>query len=294
MLRRQATKKISLFSQLLSGLVLASCAVLPTGGPGHAQGQMSDAYPAAQMPTYADLVGLAEKAQLVATVTISEQIIVPAERAPGLPAGEIRLYLKGSTQSLLASPSAVGAELTFLADLPLGADGKPPRLKKQTFLIFADFMPGQPGAVQLVSPRAMMPADPTLDGRVRTVLTQLASADSPSRITGIRDVIWVPGNLVGESETQMFLDTQDGAPVSLTVIRRPNMMPQWGVSLGEIVDQSARPPEPETLAWYRFACGLPAQLPAAAFLQDDADSRARARDDYAFIVDQLGPCERTL
>jgi hypothetical protein len=35
------------------------------------------------------------------------------------------------------------------------------------------------------------------------------------------------------------------------VIRRPGMDPTWGVSWSEIVDQSAGPPAPETVEWYR-------------------------------------------
>lgn len=276
----------------LAALALVSCAAIPTPLPGQTREGASAEIPPDQAPTYVDLVELAESASLVALVTIDDQIVIPPERAPGLPAGEIRLYLESLTQSLLSGPSGIGSELTFLADLPATADGKAPKIKKQTFLIFADFVPGQPGAVQLVSPRAMLPAGPVIEQRVRRVLTQLAAGDAPPAVTGIRDVIWVEGNLAGESETQMFVETSTGAPVSLSVIRRPGMAPQWGASLGEIVDQSARAPEPQTLAWYRFACGLPASLPRGAFLQTDAESRRQAERDYAFIRDQLGACER--
>jgi hypothetical protein len=72
------------------------------------------------------------------------------------------------------------------------------------------------------------------------------------------------------------------------------MDPNWGVSWSEIVDQSARPPEPETVAWYRLACFLPPQLPSGAFLQSDRSSRARAEADYRDILDQLGECPRLL
>jgi hypothetical protein len=91
----------------------------------------------------------------------------------------------------------------------------------------------------------------------------------------------------------MFVDTVTGAPASLTVDRRPNMDPTWGVSWSEIVDQSAKPPERDTIAWYRLACSLPRQLPGNAFLQADAAGRGRAEADYRFILEQLGPCERT-
>ena len=90
----------------------------------------------------------------------------------------------------------------------------------------------------------------------------------------------------------MFVETANGAPVSLSVVRRPGMQPEWGVSLGEIVDTTARAPQPGTLAWYRFACSLPRELPQDAFLRSDRESVAQARADYAFVLEQLGPCER--
>ena len=55
-----------------------------------------------------------------------------------------------------------------------------------------------------------------------------------------------------------------------------------------------RPPEPRTVEWYRLACSLPPDLPADSCLQEDRASQARAREDYRFILDQLGECARTL
>ena len=264
-------------------------AALSTG----ASSQTPPAASAAAMPTYADLVGLAEASTVVAEVTVKDQATVPAERAPGLAAGRARLYLQTQTQRVLKGPSALGESVSYLADVPLGPKGKPPKLRKQTFLVFANPVAARPGELQLVAPDAQLPLDPTLEERVRTVIGQLAAADAPARITGVRDVISVAGNLAGESETQMFVNTIGGAPVSLTVIRRPNMDPTWGVSWSEIVDQSAKPPERDTIAWYRLACSLPRQLPGNAFLQADAAGRGRAEADYRFILEQLGPCERT-
>jgi hypothetical protein len=255
----------------------------------------AQAPPAASAPaaaTYADLVAFAEAAEVVAEVTVKKQATVAAERAPGLAPGRARLYLQTQTQRVLKAPSALGESVSYLADVPLGAKGKPAKLKKQAFIVFANAVAGRPGELQLVAPDAQLPLDPALEERVRTVIGQLAAPDAPPRITGVRDVISVAGNLAGESETQMFVNTVGGAPVSLTVIRRPNMAPTWGVSWSEIVDQAAKPPEPGTLAWYRLACFLPRALPGNAFLQADAAGRSRAQADYRLILDQLGPCER--
>ena len=279
-------------SAWLSGIALAAglSAIAISSG---VSAQNTPAASASTAPTYADLVGLAEASGVVAEVAVKDQATVPAERAPGLAAGRARLYLRTQTQRVLKGPSALGESVSYLADVPLGAKGKPPKLRKQTFIVFANPVAARPGELQLVAPDAQLPLDPMLEERVRAVIGQLAARDAAPRITGVRDVISVAGNLAGESETQMFVDTVGGAPVSLTVIRRPNMDPTWGVSWSEIVDQAAKPSEPGTIAWYRLACFLPRKLGADAFLQSDAAGRRRAETDYQFILDQLGPCERT-
>jgi len=223
---------------------------------------------------------------------VRDQARVEPERAPGLAAGQARLYLEARTQALLASRAALGESLAYLADVPLDAKGRAPKLRKQRFLIFADRVPGRPGTLSLVAPGAQVPATPETEQLARTVIAALAAADAPPSLTGVRDVMSVAGNLSGESETQLFLETATGMPVSLTVVRRPGMEPQWGVSWSEIVDQAARPPAPETIEWYRLACFLPPQLPRDAFLQDDRAARARAEADYAFILERLGDCPR--
>ena len=88
-------------------------------------------------------------------------------------------------------------------------------------------------------------------------------------------------------------DLPNLAPVSLTVLRRPGRSPVWGVSWGEIIDQAARPPAPNTLEWYRLACALPQRLPSGANLSRVAEERSRAERDYAYVLASLGPCVRS-
>jgi hypothetical protein len=271
--------------RLAAAILFAAAAV-----PGAAQDRQPAAAPAV---TFADVADLAEASAVVALVEVRDQAIVEPERAPGLAPGHARLYVEARTEALLAGRAALGESLVYLADVPLDAKGKAPRLRKQRFVVFAVPVTGRPGSLQLVDPMAQLPATPATEQLARTVIAALAAPDAPPAITGIRDVMSVPGNLAGESETQLFLDTRSGQPVSLSVVRRPGMEPTWGVSWSEIVDQSARPPEPQSVAWYRLACSLPARLPAQAFLQQDPGSRRRAEADYALIVEQLGGCPRT-
>jgi len=242
--------------------------------------------------TYADLVDLAEGTPLVIRARIKQQAQVSAERAPGLAAGFARLYIEAETLALLSGNVPIGESLRYLVDVPFDARGKLPKLKKKEVVLFARPVANRPREVQLVDPRAQLAATPELESRLRPVLAQLASADRPPVVTGVRDALSIAGTLTGESETQLFLDTANDGPVSVTVVRRPGMEPRWGVSWTEIVDQAARPPEAGTLAWYRLACALPEQLPAETNLARDEESRARAAKDYALVMARLGPCER--
>jgi len=268
-------------------LVLAACA---TGSEAQVV-----ATPAATAPqlTYADMASLAEAAGMIARVRIKDQATVEPERARGVAAGMARLYVEAETEAVLKAPAALGESLTYLVDVPLDAKGRAPKLKKQSFLVFAQPVPGRPGQLQLVRPDAQIGADGSVDARLRAVIAELASRDAPPRISGVRDAMSVTGNLAGESETQVFLDTAAGTPVSLTVLRRPGQEPTWGVSWTELVDQSAAAPQRGTLEWYRLACFLPRELPQDAYLQREQAARQQAQADYGFILGQLGECDRT-
>ncbi|MXP15076.1 hypothetical protein GRI44_09980 [Altererythrobacter confluentis] len=242
--------------------------------------------------TYADIVDLADVSTLVVHARIRKQIELEPERSPGLEAGFVRLYIEADTVALLAGNAPVGESVRYLVDLPRNAKGRSPKLKKDEVLLFARPVTGRIGEIQLVGSGAQMPWSPPLELRVRPILASMVAADAPPVVTGVRDALSVNGNLVGESETQIFLSTKRDGPVSLTVIRRPGQAPEWGVSWTEIVDQAARPPARDTLEWYRLACFLPAALPGAANLSREAGSRAQAADDYRFVISSLGPCER--
>lgn len=243
--------------------------------------------------SYADIVDLAENTPLVLRAEITDQATVERERAPGLAEGFARLYVEAETSALIAGDVPVGEELRYLVDVPLTQKGKAPKLKKQDVLLFARPVPGRPSQIQLVEPTAQFAYSPQFEAQLRPVLAELVAPDAPPVVTGVRDALAVEGTLTGESETQLFLDTQNDGPVSVTVVRRPNQRPVWGVSWTEIVDQAARPPQPQSLAWYRLACALPAMLPDEANLSRDPRARELASADYRFVIAQLGPCTRT-
>ena len=246
------------------------------------------------VPTYADLADLAAGSKLAVKVQIRKQAVLAPERSPFLRPGYVRLYIEAAAEAVLSGQASVGESLRYLADVPLGPNGKPPNLVKQEVLLFALPVAGNPSDIQLVTNEAQFAATPETEMEARTVLSQLAAPDVPPRITGVRDAFSVAGNLAGESETQVFLETASGAPVSLSVIRRPGMAPEWGVSWTDLVDESAKPPQRNTLAWYRLACFLPPRLPEKSNLAPPGESKQRAAQDYALVIDQLGACPRSL
>jgi len=242
--------------------------------------------------TYADAADLGDAAALVVKARIRKQSTLPVERSPGVRPGWVRQLIEAETETLISGRVPIGESLRYLVDVPLNAKGKPPKLKKQSMLLFARPVAGRPGELQLVDVDAQLPADPATEALVRRVMVALAANNAPPRVTGIREALSVPGNLAGESETQLFLSTSDGAPVSLSVIRRPGMQPDWGVSWSELVDEAAQPLVRDTLEWYRLACFLPDTLPPEAILSRDGATRVQASQDYNFVRQALGACLR--
>lgn len=259
-----------------------------------AQNDKEIAQTVAEQLTYVDLADLSDASDLVIRAQIRRQITLEPERAPGLPAGFARLYIEASTLALITGDAPIGESLRYLVDVPLNAKGKPPKLKKDEVLLFARAAQDGGSQIQLVNSNAQLPYSLALEERLRPILAELAEADVPSEVTGVRDALSVNGNLAGESETQIFLTTSDSSPVSIAVLRRPGQKPLWGVSWGEIIDQAARPPRPQTIGWYRLACNLPPSLPSSANLSRDRTERMQAERDYRLVVGALGPCVRTL
>ncbi|MBX9644621.1 MAG: hypothetical protein K2W91_11040 [Novosphingobium sp.] len=252
----------------------------------------SPAKPAPVPVSYADLADLADATPLVIRTQPRKIIKLEPERARGLRPGWARFYIEAKTEALIAGTVPLGGALTYLVDLPLDPKGKPPAIKKKSVVLFARPVPGRPGELQLVASDAQLLWDPALELRIKALLGELYAPGAPHRITGVREAIHVGGELAGEGETQIFLTAANGEPAAIAVNRKPGQVPRWGVSFSELLASDAAPRR-DSLGWYRLACFLPRELPGTANVSERSADRAAAAADYAFVIGQLGPCQRT-
>jgi hypothetical protein len=244
--------------------------------------------------TYADLAGLADSAPLVVHARLRKLTRIEDARARPAAGGTARFYAVADTRALITGANPIGETFAYLVDLPINAKGKPFARKKDEVILFARPVAGRSGELQLVRPNAQIAWSEGTEARVRQIVTELLAPQAPAKVTGVREMTFVPGTLAGEGETQIFLTTADASAASLTIRHQPGQAPQWGASFSELVANLGSPPKPETLEWYRLACALPPVPPAGTNMSDSDDARQMAEADYRMIIASLGPCRRTL
>jgi hypothetical protein len=242
--------------------------------------------------SYADVADHAVESATIIDATIRRTREVEAARAPNVPAHLVRLYVEAEVGTVIYGRNPVARRFAYLVDVPRQADDRPPRLNRQRVLLFARPV-DVPTQIRLVAPNAQLAWDTGRDATARAIATELARGDVPPRITGVTQAFHVVGTIADESETQIFLGTNNGNPVSLSILRRPGQAPRWGVAFGEIVDESAGVPARRTLGWYRLACGLPPSLPRSATDGLASADIASTVQDYALVVRTVGNCDRS-
>lgn len=243
--------------------------------------------------SYADLADLALAAPVAAHVEVRRARALRPEDSPGVPPGHRRFLIEADVLGLIRGAGGLPPRVRYLIDLPNDGRGRAARIRRGTqFLVLASQAPGEPDELRLVAPDAQLPYGEAAAARIRDILRESVARDAPPRIAGIGRAFHVAGSLPGESETQIFLLTADERPISLTVLRRPGQRPRWAVALGEIVDQAAAPPAPDTLLWYRLACFLPPRLPERSLREAGAGEAQAIEADYRVVLEGLGRCVR--
>jgi len=271
-------------------MILAAAAILSGASAQPAEAQTPPDYPAL---TYADLADLAAGAPVAAHVRLRDADALDAREAPDVRPGFRRFLVEAEVVALIRGAGGIPPRVRYLVDLPNDSRGRPARLgRRAEMLVLAHPVPNRPGELRLVAPDAQIPFTPRAAETLRSILRDLSAADAAPRITGIGRAFHVPGALPGESETQFFLQTAGNRPISLSVLRRPGERPRWSVALGEIVDDAAEAPVPDSFLWYRLACTLPARLPGNALREAGADEARAIQADYRVVMEGLGPCAR--
>jgi hypothetical protein len=270
-----------------AAIALASCSACA------APAQVVPAVRGEASRSFADLADLTLAAPVIADAVVRSSARIKGAEAVGLAPGLQRFYVTADVSALIRGAAGLPSRIGYVVDLPADARGRVANLKKARMLLFVRPVAGSADQVQLVAPGAQMPWTAAADATVRQLAQAALAPDAPPPVTGVGSAFHVPGALPGEGETQVFLQTADARPVSLSILRRPGEQPRWSVSLGEIVDESAGPPARDTLLWYRLACGLPAALPEASTAELEPAAATTAREDYRFVIDALGPCGRS-
>lgn len=245
---------------------------------------------AADQWSYADIADLFAGSPMTLRARIASATPL---KGPKDPSGAVRFYVEADVVALIRSAGPVPPRLVWLVDVLPDSRGKVPRLKKADVLVAARPVPNRPGEIRLAAPDAQLFWNAALETRVRNVIGSATATDAPPAITGVGSAFHTAGTIKGEGETQIFLSTVTKAPISLTVLTRPGQPRRWAFAIGEIVDEAAVPPAPDTLAWYRLACFLPRAMPDTATTDLNAVDANAAREDYRFVIEALGPCHRT-
>ena len=284
---------ISRFRPALLAAAAIAAAPLSAAIPAQSAPNTADSGVSGSAISYADLTDLVIASPVIADATIRSAARLKGADAVGVAPGFTRFYIEADLGALVRGAGGVPPRIGYLLDITPDSSGRLPKLKKMRVLLFGRPVPGRPDQIQLAAPDAQIVWTPADDARVRGIARALVAADAPPVITGIGNAFHVPGALPGEGETQVFLTTANGAPVSLTVLRRPGEQPRWAVALSEIVDEAAAPPARDTLLWYRLACALPADLPERSTTSLAPGDATLAREDYAYVLEQLGTCRRS-
>lgn len=238
---------------------------------------------------WADLA-LASPVVLVAAVEKVDRL--NRRDAPDVPPADVRALVQVKLQSVLKAPSALPVGAAWLWQGPADAKGRAPFAKKDVMLAFARPLSGgarpevQP--LQLVSPTAQQPWTAESEALVRSILQEAQRPGAAGlMVTGIGDAFRSEGDIPGTSESQFFLNTEGGAPVTLIVRHEPGRKVEVLAGAGDLVDR-AQPIRRNTLLWRGLACGLPPSLPPALSARDGL------RADYRLAKASIGPCGRTV
>ena len=224
------------------------------------------------------------RAQVKSEAKLSKKTLAAMEP---LPPQQGRLMLGVEIQSVLKAPQALPAQMSFLWQGPLDANGKLPKLRKSSRLFF--LMPTGP-SVTLVevgaAPLWSSADEETLRAIGREASDPVAVGLAPG---ALRLATVTPADGDRSSPFVHFLFETRGGSNLVAILERADGRWLLRTTTSDL-DQDARPVPPNSLLWYHLACGLPAAPPDPVSRQASAEDAALAREAWAGMLADLGPC----
>ena len=241
-------------------------------------------------PGLADLADLSLGATSGVRARIDDAREIRGDRAPDLAPGFRRFLVRADVGAVLAAPQSIPGEIRYLVDLPETDRGRAPRIEGSDVLLFLG-PEDRPGEFRLAHKYGQQVWTAGRESDVRRLLQDRGALRGlGTERAEITSAFHVPGTLQGESESQIFVRSSEGRPLSLVVLRRPGAEPRVTVATGDIIDPDAPPPERGSLAALALSCSLPDELPTG--VASDADQEAALRADFAAAKAALGTCDR--
>ncbi len=243
--------------------------------------------------SYADIADLVVISPLIVDATVKKATKIPAEQAIGVPANLQRMLIIADVLALVRGNDGIAGQVRFLLDVPKDAKGKTAKLQKRRYFLLGSKAAGLTGTIRLSRPDAVIEWSAANDAMLRAITKEAVVIGAPQPIIGVTSAFHSPGTIIGEGETQIFVEAKGNQIYSLSVFSQPGSARRWAVSTGEVIDESASAPVKNSLLWYRLACGLPQMLDAKLIETNEGESTEKTQDDYRFIATSLGPCDRT-
>ena len=240
----------------------------------------------------ADVARLVSRSDVILRGTITKAQRLSPKEAPNVAADHARFLVRADVAALIMAPDIMDAQVTYLVDVPRDSRGKFPKLTKMPVLLFFEQVRGVRSGWRLadIDGQRLWSAQEDADAR-RLAAERHAEKLEGLHLTGFGNGFHVPGNVPGESETQIFLKTANDAPVSLIILRRPDQAPRYRMVTGDIINDTDGEIRPKSLLWYHVACTLPASLPADMGEGQSEANRAAMAADYASLRGDIGPCD---
>ena len=196
-----------------------ACALLLSAPQLSAQNTVSSAFAVpAQGGSYADVADLVVQSPLILDAQIRKVTKLPETQTVGVPANLQRLLVVADVASLIRGSDGFAAQARFLLDIPKDAKGKIPKLQKRRYFLLGSKVAGRPGELRLARPDALVEWSAENDAMLRAITREAVQLEAPRAISGITGAFHSQGSILGEGETQIFLRTSNGQPISISIL----------------------------------------------------------------------------